>query len=82
MSNGAGNFTPERIVELRKNIDLSDIPEVTDFSRGHLRNFDTHKVSFTFSLDDDVYARFAKTGLNLESFVKSSIIAVANAKSS
>ncbi|HUH45382.1 MAG TPA: BrnA antitoxin family protein [Treponemataceae bacterium] len=26
------NLTPERIVELRKNIDFSDIPEITDFS--------------------------------------------------
>ena len=28
----------ERITELRKNIDFSDIPEIKDFSRGHLRN--------------------------------------------
>ena len=28
----------ERIKELRKNIDSSDIPEIKDFSRGHLRN--------------------------------------------
>ena len=25
--------------ELRKNVDLSDIPEIQDFSQGHLRNY-------------------------------------------
>ncbi len=38
MKNGASSFTPERVAELRKNIDLSDIPEITDFSKGYLRN--------------------------------------------
>lgn len=31
-------FNPEDIREFRKNIDLSDIPEITDFSESHLRN--------------------------------------------
>ena len=38
MKNGADNFSAERIAELRKNIDFSDIPEIKDFSGGHLRN--------------------------------------------
>ena len=29
MKSGADNFTAERIAELRKNIDLSDIPEIS-----------------------------------------------------
>ena len=36
MSNGAKTFTPERVAELRKHIDFSDIPEITDFSEGWL----------------------------------------------
>ena len=31
-------FNSENIREFRKNIDLSDIPEITDFSESHLRN--------------------------------------------
>ena len=37
MSDGAKAFTAERVKELREHIDLSDIPEITDFSRGWLR---------------------------------------------
>lgn len=39
MKNGADNFTAERVAELRKNIDFSDILEIKDFSGGHLRNW-------------------------------------------
>lgn len=38
MRNDAGSFTDEREAELRKNIDLSDIPEIKNFSDGRLRN--------------------------------------------
>lgn len=41
MRDGAGGFTPERIEALRRDIDLSDIPEITDFSKGWLRNAKT-----------------------------------------
>ena len=37
MSSGASTFTPERVAKLREHIDLSDIPEITDFSEGWLR---------------------------------------------
>ena len=37
MSNGAKVFTPEKIARLMATpIDLSDIPEITDFSQGWL----------------------------------------------
>lgn len=39
MKNGVDNFTAERVAGLRKNIDFSDIPEIKDFSGGHLRNW-------------------------------------------
>lgn len=32
------NFTEYRVAELRKNIDFSEIPEITDFSNAYLRN--------------------------------------------
>ncbi len=54
MRDGAGNFTPERIEELRKGIDLSDIPEITDFSKGHLRNCKPIKQPVTVRLDSDI----------------------------
>ena len=37
MSDGVGTFTAERVAELRKNIDFSDSPEITDFSGFWLR---------------------------------------------
>lgn len=39
MKNNINNFTTERIAELRKNIDFSDIPELTaeDFARGYFK---------------------------------------------
>ena len=79
MNNGANNFTTERIEALRKNIDLSDIPEVKDFSHGHLRNPLKDQISFTILLDSEVYRKFKETGLDLETFIKSSVSAVANA---
>lgn len=53
MKTGVNNFTAERVAELRKNIDLSDIPEVTDFSQGHLRNWKPLKKSITIRIDLD-----------------------------
>lgn len=53
MKSGADNFTAERIAELRKNIDLSDIPEIKDFSSGHLRNWKPAKKPIAFRIDLD-----------------------------
>lgn len=53
MKNGADNFTVERIAELRKNIDLSDIPEIKDFSNGRLRNWKPAKKAVSFRIDLD-----------------------------
>ena len=55
MNNGADNFTAERIAELRKNIDLSDIPEITkeEFSQGHLKNWKPVKKAVSFRIDLD-----------------------------
>lgn len=53
MKNGANNFTAERVEELRKNIDFSDIPEIKDFSNGHLRNWKPVKKSITVRIDLD-----------------------------
>ena len=53
MKNGANGFTPERIEQLRKNVDFSDIPEIKDFSRGHLRNWKPAKKAMSFRIDLD-----------------------------
>lgn len=53
MSNGADSFTAERVAELRKNIDFSDIPEIKDFSKGHLRNQKPEKKAISFRIDMD-----------------------------
>lgn len=53
MKNGADSFTAERIAELRKNIDLSDIPEIKDFSKGNLRNWKPAKKAVSFRIDLD-----------------------------
>ena len=53
MKNGANNSTAERIKELRKNIDLTDIPEIKDFSGGHLRNWKPAKKPIAFRIDLD-----------------------------
>ena len=53
MKTGVNNFTAERVAELRKNIDLSDIPEVTDFSQGHLRNWKPQKKAISLRIDLD-----------------------------
>lgn len=53
MKNGADNFTTERIKKLRENIDLSDIPEIKDFSDGKLRNWKPLKKSVSFRIDLD-----------------------------
>ena len=38
MNNGVNNFSAERVAVLRQNIDLTEIPEIKDFSKGYLRN--------------------------------------------
>ena len=53
MKTGADNFTTERIAELRKNIDLSEIPEIKDFSNGHIRNKKPLKKAVSFRIDID-----------------------------
>lgn len=53
MRNGASSFTPERVEELRKHIDYSDIPEIKDFSDGHLRNWKPAKKAVSFRIDLD-----------------------------
>ncbi|MDR2900117.1 MAG: BrnA antitoxin family protein [Treponema sp.] len=53
MKNGASNFTAERVAELRKNINLSDIPEIKNFSEGHLRNWKPAKKPVSFRIDLD-----------------------------
>ena len=53
MKNGANNFTAERIAKLRKNIDFSDIPEIKNFSGGHLRNWKPAKKAVSFRIDLD-----------------------------
>ncbi len=53
MKNGVNNFTTERVEELRKNIDFSDIPEIKDFSSGHLRNWKPAKKAMSFRIDLD-----------------------------
>lgn len=50
MNNGANNFTAERVAELRKNINFSDIPEIKDFSSRHLRNWKPAKKAVPFAL--------------------------------
>ena len=53
MKNGANSFTPEKIAELRKNIDFSDVPEIKDFANGHLRNWNPTKKVVSFCIDLD-----------------------------
>lgn len=53
MKNGASSFTAERVAELRKNIDFSDIPEIKDFSQGHLRNWKPAKKPISIRIDLD-----------------------------
>ena len=43
MKNRENKFTKERVEELRKNINFLDIPEIKDFSSGHLRNCEPEK---------------------------------------
>lgn len=63
MSNGADNFTSERIAELRKNIDFSDIPEINDFSNGRPRNWKPAKKSVSFRIDLDNLEWLQSTGV-------------------
>lgn len=68
MKSGAGNFTPDRIEELRKEIDFSDIPEIMDFSKGHLRNCKPLKKPVTVRIDSDVL--FWLKGSNAKGYQK------------
>lgn len=53
MKTGANNITSNKIEELRKKIDFSDIPEIKDFSEGHLRNWIPVKKPISFRIDID-----------------------------
>ncbi len=53
MKNGVSSFTDEKITALRKNINFSDIPEIKDFSSGHLRNWKPVKKPVSFRIDLD-----------------------------
>lgn len=53
MNKDVNNFTTERVEELRKNIDFSDIPEVTDFSGGEFKNWKPVKKSISLRIDLD-----------------------------
>ena len=55
MNNGANSFTTKRIEELRKNIDFTDIPELTEkaFSEGRLKNWKSLKKPVSFRIDLD-----------------------------
>ena len=55
MNNGVDSFTAESVAELRKNIDFSDIPELTaeDFKGGWLRNYTPKKKAVSIRLDLD-----------------------------
>ena len=63
MNNGANNSIAERVEELRKNIDFSDIPEITDFSTGHLRNWKPEKKAVSFRIDLDNLAWLQSVGV-------------------
>lgn len=63
MKNGANSFTAERVEELRKDVDLSDIPEIKDFSAGHLRNWKPVKKSITIRIDVDNLAWLQSGGV-------------------
>ena len=62
MRTGVNNFTAERISELRKNIDLSDIPEIKDFSTGHLRKPRIKKTEIHMRVDSDVLEWYKSQG--------------------
>lgn len=53
MKNGANSFTAERIEKLRKNINLSDTPEIKDFSGGYPKNWKPVKKPVSFRIDLD-----------------------------
>lgn len=63
MKNGADNFTAERVAELRKKIDFSDIPEIKDFSNGQLRNWKPAKKPVSLRIDLDNLAWLQSVGI-------------------
>ena len=66
MKNGVHNFTTERVNELRKNVDVSDIPEIKDFSQGHLRNWKPQKKSISLRIDLDNLEWLKKDGVGYQ----------------
>lgn len=65
-------LTADRIAEIKaRAIDLSDIRELTeaDFSRGHFRN----KVEVKIMMEAGLLEKFNATGLDLESYINSSV---------
>ena len=65
MNNGANSFTAKRMEELRKNIDFTDIPELTekDFLEGHLKNWKPLKKPVAFRIDLDNLAWLQSSGV-------------------
>lgn len=53
MSNGARDFTTDRVEKLRENIDLSDLPEVSDMTGFSLRNYKPVKKTISIRIDLD-----------------------------
>ena len=52
MEKDENNFSAERIDEIRKNIDFSDIPEIKDLSGGKFKNLESQKIiSINIDLD-------------------------------
>ena len=63
--NTKNTFTAERIAELRKNIDFSDIPEITDFSGFKPRNpeyFKPRREQITIRLSKLIVDHFKAMG--------------------
>ena len=66
------NFVKEKRQKVKaRAIDLSDIRELTeeDFSRGHFRN----KVEVKIMMEAGLLEKFNATGLDLESYINSSV---------
>ncbi len=46
-------FTAKKVKELRENIDLSDVPEITDMTGFHLKNYKPVKKAISFRIELD-----------------------------
>ncbi len=54
MKNTVEKLTAEKVAEIRaKGINFDDIPEIKDFSNGHLRNWKPAKKPVSFRIDLD-----------------------------